>query len=133
VNSEPPLAFLYDRHASPTVAILLLRLQSCRMRAEELGWQVAGEFVDEGDDALEDSHRPKFDTMLTAMRGQATAGRQVVCLVSDWYRLSRNDKTEAAFRARIATAGGYTATAAGEDDLPGSGRGRVNAVGRAAR
>jgi len=131
VSSEPPLAFLYDRHASPTVAILLLRLQSCRMRAEELGWQVADEFVDEGDDALEDAHRPKFDTMLTAMRAEATAGRQVVCLVSDWYRLSRDPETEKAFRARITTAGGYTATATGEDDQPGSDRGRVNAVGRA--
>lgn len=131
MTAQPPLVFLYDRHASPTVTILLLRLQSCRMRAEELGWQVAGEFVDEGDDALTDAHRPKFDRMLAAMRAEATAGRQVVTMVSDWYRLSRDLETEKAFRARITTAGGYTATATGEDDQPGSGRGRVNAVGRA--
>lgn len=131
MTAEPPLAFLYDRKTSPTDAILLLRLRSCRMRAEEVGWQVAGEFIDEGDDALGGAHhRPRFDQMLAAMRVEAKGGRRVVCLVADWYRLSRDADTERAFRARITTAGGYTATATGEDDQPGRGRGRVTMLGR---
>lgn len=130
MTAQPPLAFLYDRHASPTEAVLQLRLEYCKQRADEVGWQVADTFVDRGDHALTDAHRPQFDRMLAAMRAEATAGRRVVCLIADWYRLSRDPETERAFRARITTAGGYTATAVGEDDQPDSGRGRVSMLGR---
>jgi hypothetical protein len=130
MTSDPPLAFLYDRQTSPTPGVLVLRLDLCRLRAGELGWEVAGEWVDSGDDALTGSRRPQFDAMLTAVREAAAAGRTVVCLVADWHRLSREAATEAGFRARITAAGGFTATAAGEDDQPGSGRGRVTMIGR---
>lgn len=130
MSNERPLAFVYDRHASPTEAVLQLRLEYCKLRATEVGWDVAGQFIDRGDDALGDDHRPAFDRMLGAMREQAKTGRQVVCLVSDWYRLSRLPEPEAEFRARVTTVGGFTATAVGEDDQPGSGRGRVRMLGR---
>jgi DNA invertase Pin-like site-specific DNA recombinase len=130
MNSLPPLAFVYDRHASPTPGVLTLRLDLCRLRANEQGWEVAGEWVDRGDAALSDGHRPEFDRMLAAMREASRSGRTVLCLVADWYRLSRDTATERGFRARIATAGGYTATGAGEDDQPGSGRGRPSMLGR---
>lgn len=123
-------AFLYDRHASPTEGVLLLRLEYCKLRAAEAGWQVAGEFVDRGDDALGDDHRPEFDRMIGSMCEQVASGRQVVFLVSDWYRLSRDAENEAAFRARITTVGGYTTTAVEEDNRPGNGRDRVRMLGR---
>lgn len=127
---SPPLAFVYDRHASPTRGVLTLRLDLCRLHAAEQGWDVAGEWVDGADAALSDSHRPEFDRMLAALRGARQGGRTVLCLVADWHRLSRDAGAERAFRARITTAGGYTATCSGEDDQAGPGRGRLSTLGR---
>ena len=129
-DGAPPLAFVYDRHASPTEAVLTLRLDLCRLHATEQGWELAGEWVDRGDAALSDGHRPAFDELLQKLREVRQAGRAVVCLVADWHRLSRDAGAERAFRARVATAGGYTATCSGDDDLPDSGRGRLRMLGR---
>lgn len=40
---QPTVAFIYDRHATPTKGILLLRLGACREYAEEQRWEIAGE------------------------------------------------------------------------------------------
>jgi hypothetical protein len=112
----PVLAFIYDRRTSPTIGVLNMRLGFCRLRAEEQGWEVAGEWVDQGDSAFADGHRLAFDQMLMAIRDATSRGREALCLVSEWHRLSHNEDVESAFRARVAAAGGYTATAAGEDD-----------------
>lgn len=122
---KPPasvLAFIYDRQTSPTAGILVMRLEACRLWARDAGWEVAGEWVDQGIGALRDDDRPAFDRLTEAMRAAAEAGWTPVCLVADWPRLSRDTEAEAGFRARVKTAGGYTATAVGEDDQPGSQR-----------
>lgn len=114
----PTLAFVYDRRFTPTVAILGLRLETCREYAAELGWEIAGEWVDVDDHALSDEVRPQFGLMLTAMRAAADTGRTVVCLLNEWDRLSRDANRQAAFCYRIRRAGGYTATQLGESDRP---------------
>jgi hypothetical protein len=118
----PVLAFIYDRQTSPTPGVLVIRLEACHLWARDRGWDVAGEWVEQGNGALYDDERPRFDAMAETMQEAAGAGWQPVCLVSDWHRLSRDSEVERSFRARIHTAGGYTATAAGEDDRAGSPR-----------
>lgn len=118
----PVLAFIYDRQTSQTAGVLVMRLEACHLWAQDAGWEVAGEWVDQGIGALRDDDRPKFDALADAMRAAAGAGWRPVCLVADWPRLSRDAEAEAAFRARVRTAGGYTVTAVGEDDQPGSDR-----------
>lgn len=56
-------AFIYDRHATFLTAILDIRLDRCRGYAESRGWEVAGIWLDLGDHALSDDHRPQFDAM----------------------------------------------------------------------
>lgn len=114
--NSPVLAFVYDRRFTPTLAILQLRLETCREYAAELGWEIAGEWVDVDADAMSDEHRPQLDAMLTAMCDAAAAGRRVVCLLNDWDRLCRDPNRQAVFRRRIGNAGGYTATQLGQDD-----------------
>ncbi|MFJ7997282.1 recombinase family protein [Streptomyces sp. NPDC096310] len=113
--SEPPLAFIYDRHASPRArAVLDLRLEGCRNWALAQGWEIAGRWVDLGDDALSDAHRPRFDELVTLMRG-IPGGRARICLVHHWDRLTRyGDRF--AYQRRVAGAGGSTATTFGEGD-----------------
>ena len=118
----PVLAFIYDRQTSPTPGVLVIRLETCRLWARTAGWEVAGEWVEQGDRALYDDERPAFDSMRATMPDATGAGWQPVCLVSDWHRLSRDNEVELAFRAQVHTMGGYTATAAGEDDRAGSPR-----------
>jgi Resolvase, N terminal domain len=114
--TEPPLAFIYDRRFTPSRGVLQIRLETCREYAAEMGWAVAGEWVDVDQAALSDDHRPQLDAMTKAMREQAAEGRTVVCLLATWDRLSRSGLRLAAFRFHVAQAGGYTATADGEDD-----------------
>lgn len=128
VDTPPPLAFIYDRRFSPTVAILDLRLEACREYAAEMQWDVAGTWVDEDDDAMSDTRRPQFRKMIDAMRDAAGTGRNVVCLIADWDRLTRNVHQSAVFRRDIASTGGYTATSTGEDDRPGSSTGHLRAL-----
>lgn len=128
MTSAQPLAFIYDRQASPTPGVVVLHLEVCNLRARDEGWQIAGEWVDKGDAALSDDNRPEFDTMMTSMAAAVSAGREVLCLVADWGRLSRDFSAEAALRARVRAVGGYTATGIGEDDRAGSTRAAPSAL-----
>ncbi len=90
MNSAPPqpLAFIYDRHATDNTVILEQRLEACVRYAAAQGWNLGGRWVDKGDYALTDDHRPEFDALLRAMRA-ASSAQPRVCLVHDWHRLSR--------------------------------------------
>lgn len=117
---RPTLAFIYDRHATLTNGALDERLLRCRRYAVERGWVIAGEWVDRGDPALTNWMRPRWDQLVYAM-GQAAA--PPVCLVDSWDRISRDDCWRGILRMAVYQAGGYCATAAGEDDrVPGRGR-----------
>lgn len=113
--------FIYDRRFTPTLGILEIRLETCREYAAEMDWEIAGEFVDVGDAAMSDDHRPQFDAMLTAMQGAAAAGHHVLCLLNEWDRLSRDPYRQTKFRDLIKAAGGHTATQLGESDRPARG------------
>lgn len=119
-SPAPPLAFVYDRQMSPTVGVLVLRLEVCKLRARDEGWEVAGEWVDRDDAVFSNENRPAFDAMVLAMAEARNAGHEVLCLVADWLRLSRDQEVRHAFQARVRTAGGYTATATGESDQEGA-------------
>ncbi|MDJ0340751.1 recombinase family protein [Streptomyces sp. H10-C2] len=123
-TNNQPLAFFYDRHATPSTGILQVRLEACREYAAELRYEVAGEWIDRGDDALSDDRRPQFDAMLDALAG-ASVDRTVLCLINGWDRLSRDPGRCGHFRYRIHMAGGWTETTTGEDDRPGSTRPRA--------
>nr|WSZ99595.1 recombinase family protein [Streptomyces sp. NBC_00857] len=113
-DTDRPLAFIYDRHATErSRGMLDLRLEGCRNWAALQRWDVAGAWVDLGDHALTDDHRPQFDVLCTAMTLHA-AERTAICLIHNWERLTRNNR--ATYQRRVAAAGGYTATAFGEND-----------------
>lgn len=112
---EPPLAFIYDRRATPNVAALDARLAACRDFAQARGWPLAGEYVDTGADAISGDSRPILDVLCAVMAGAAPTG-PVVCLLTDWDRIARDPYDSARLRRRVAQAGGYCATAEGEHD-----------------
>ncbi|MFJ9029831.1 recombinase family protein [Streptomyces sp. NPDC102274] len=109
-----PLVFIYDRHATEHRAPLDLRLDGCRNWAELHGWEIAGIWLDLGDNALTDGRRPQFDGLCGAMALYA-GSREVLCLVHTWDRLTRTGALPGYLR-RVAAAGGYTVTGLGEDD-----------------
>ncbi len=121
-DQPPPLAFIYDRHASRTIAVLLLRLTACQEYAEEQGWEIAGKWYDHGDHALLDDHRPKFDRMVRALEAAHRLGREVVCLIIHWDRLSRDDWNRRVFVRKVTLAGGWVETITGETSKDTSGR-----------
>ncbi|HZX40012.1 MAG TPA: recombinase family protein [Streptomyces sp.] len=107
-------AFIYDRHATTSTVILDIRLDRCRSYAESCGWEVAGIWLDLGDNAL-GQHRPQFSSLCVAM--DAATG-PIVCLVDDWDRLARDASQSAVMRRRIGQADGHCETAEGESDAP---------------
>ncbi|MEV6425770.1 hypothetical protein [Streptomyces sp. NPDC051662] len=113
-TAPPPLAFIYDRHATEHRAPLDLRLDGCRNWAALHGWAIAGIWLDLGDAALTDGHRRQFDGLCGAMALYA-GNREVLCLVHTWDRLTRTDACPE-YQRKVAAAGGYTATCLGEDD-----------------
>ncbi|MFE9886292.1 hypothetical protein [Streptomyces scopuliridis] len=113
-TASPPLAFIYDRHATEHRAPLDLRLDGCRNWAVLHGWEIAGIWLDLGDTALTDWNRPQFNGLCGAMALYA-GGREVLCLVHTWERLTRTG-TRTEYQRKVAAAGGYTATCLGEDD-----------------
>ncbi|HCA87534.1 MAG TPA: hypothetical protein DEQ61_19940 [Streptomyces sp.] len=113
--SGTPLAFIYDRCATDRKVILRLRLDACRAQAEELGWEIAGEWVDDGDNALTNDRRPAFDSMCDVMAEYGRA-RLVLCLVHDWDRIARDGIASSVLRRRVMLAGGHCETASGESD-----------------
>ncbi|MEV8395288.1 MULTISPECIES: hypothetical protein [unclassified Streptomyces] len=113
-TASPPLAFIYDRHATERRDPLDLRLDGCRNWAALHGWEIAGIWLDLGDNALTDGHRPQFDGLCGAM-ALYTSSREALCLVHTWQRLTRTD-ARPEYQRKVAAAGGYTATCLGEDD-----------------
>ncbi|MFG3287239.1 recombinase family protein [Streptomyces sp. NPDC048179] len=110
-QTPPVLAYVYDRCATTNTAMLELRLAACVEHLVERGWGPAGQFIDRGDDALTNK-RPAFDDMLRAMTEDA--GRERVCLVYDWGRLSHDRDHQQEFTHSVLGAGGWLATVAGE-------------------
>ncbi|MEV8396029.1 MULTISPECIES: hypothetical protein [unclassified Streptomyces] len=113
-TASSPLVFIYDRHATEHRAPLDLRLAGCRNWAALRDWEIAGIWLDLGDNALTDGHRPQFNGLCGAMETYAGT-REVLCLVHTWERLTRTDALPD-YQRRVAAAGGYTATCLGEDD-----------------
>ncbi|MFJ2212647.1 hypothetical protein ACIQVO_17330 [Streptomyces sp. NPDC101062] len=118
VSAGPPLVFIYDRHGSHRArGTLDLRLEGCQSWAARKRWEIAGRWVDLGDQALTDHDRPKFNELTLFMRevSELTPDRTLVCLVHHWDRLTRHgDRAE--YQRRIALAGGHTETTFGDDD-----------------
>lgn len=113
-SGAQPLAFIYDRNATRSHAILDLRLEGCRTYARRHGWQVADAWIDRGDEAL-GSGRPRLTALLEIMRTQARI-RPVLCLVHTWDRLAHDGELRIALQQRVAQAGGYVATTFDESD-----------------
>ncbi|MEU9925129.1 recombinase family protein [Streptomyces griseoluteus] len=112
MTAPPVLAFIYDRCATSNQAMLDLRLAACTEHLAERGWDVGGQYVDNGNDALTDNARPAFDRML---RGMAeVTGRDRVCLVYDWGRLSHDSSHRQEFAHAVLGAGGWLSTIDGE-------------------
>ncbi|MFK8848806.1 recombinase family protein [Streptomyces sp. Ac-502] len=123
-----PLVFIYDRNATRSSAILDLRLSGCVNYADRHGWQIAGLWVDRGDNALSTT-RPQFSALVESMGAQA-GRRATICLVHHWCRLAHDDALRRTLQQRVARARGCTATTFGDSDeqahaaLAGLGRGR---------
>jgi hypothetical protein len=116
---QRPIAFIYDRHCTPTRAILLLRLEVCRMYCEQQGWELVGEWIDEGDEALLDERRTQFERLAARMNWvRHGTKRPLVCLVHDWDRLSFDRASRSRFVRRIDLAGGWIETIVGETSKP---------------
>ncbi len=109
-----PLAFVYDRNVTKTPGVLDQRVAECCAYAHRRGWQVAGVWIDHGDDALT-TERPEFTALVTKLRALAPCG-PVICLVHTWQRLAYDGHRRLALQQRIAQAGGHCATAFGEND-----------------
>jgi hypothetical protein len=109
-----PLAFVYDRHVTPSRASLDIRLDTCRGYAAERRWQIVGEWLDTGDFALSDHRRLQLDELA---RHLADTARTAVCLIYDWTRLAHQAMPLATMRHTIALAGGWTECTTGENDL----------------
>ncbi|MFE4371789.1 hypothetical protein ACFRMN_26845 [Streptomyces sp. NPDC056835] len=124
-TAPPPLAFIYDRHATERRAPLDLRLDGCRNWAALHGWEIAGIWLDLGDTALTDGHRRQFNGLCGAMALHG-GSREVLCLVHTWQRLTRTD-ARPEYQRKVAAAGGYTATCLGEDDRRAFGAERLAA------
>ncbi|MEU3538472.1 hypothetical protein [Streptomyces paromomycinus] len=109
-----PLVFIYDRNATRSSAILDLRLSGCVNYADRHGWQIAGLWVDRGDNALSRT-RPHFSALVETMRVQA-GRRATICLVHHWCRLAHDEAQRRALQQRVARAHGCTATTFGDSD-----------------
>lgn len=109
-----PLAFIYDRNATRSTTVLDQRLTGCQNYAKLRGWEIAGQWLDLGDNALSD-HRPELARLIDAMQARAR-DREVICLVHTWGRLTHDADSRIRYQMRIAQAGGHTETAFAESD-----------------
>lgn len=120
-QQSPPMAFIYDRRTTPTKGIMVMRLQACHGHAEERGYEIAGEWYDEGDGALVD-RRPQFSQLIARMRDASQCGRQAVCLVNDFDRLSHDSELRRQFIRRVHLAGGWVEDILGDRSDQRTGR-----------
>ncbi|MEV5596964.1 recombinase family protein [Streptomyces sp. NPDC052496] len=113
-DTTPPLAFIYDRNATRSHAMLEMRVGGCRTYAEQQGWEVAGVWADFGDEAL-GGERPELGALIGVLR-RMVVGRRAFCLVHHWNRFAHDVEGRLALQRRVARAGGYSATTFGESD-----------------
>ncbi|MFF3273199.1 hypothetical protein ACFYWU_20075 [Streptomyces chrestomyceticus] len=112
--TTPPLAFVYDRCATRSHAMLEMRLAGCRAYAERQGWEVAGWWVDFGDAAL-GGERPELGALVGVL-GRQVVVRRAFCLVHHWNRFAHDAEGRLTLQRRVAEAGGYSVTTFGESD-----------------
>ncbi|MFD8263115.1 recombinase family protein [Streptomyces griseoluteus] len=130
--SASALAFVYDRCLTANRSVLDLRLAVCTEYLAERGWTVGGRFVDFGDHALTDVHRPAFDEMLRAM--VEASGRERVCLLHDWGRLSHTAGDRRGLASAVLGVGAWLSTVDGDSVGPGAlPTGRVTAAPQVVR
>ncbi|MFH8346157.1 recombinase family protein [Streptomyces sp. NPDC018045] len=110
----PPLAFIYDRNATRSRAMLEMRISGCRTYAERQGWEVAGWWVDFGDEAL-GKERPELGALVGVLVRMVVV-RRAFCLVHHWNRFAHDIEGRHALQRRVARVGGYSATTFGESD-----------------
>ena len=115
-EQSKPLAFIYDRHVTVIEDELDRRLNACMAYLSEHGWDFAGQWIDRGDHALTDDHRPEFDALLRAIT--AAGDRPRVCLIHDWGRLSHDMATRGLMTRRVLLLGGWVETCRGEKRTP---------------
>lgn len=113
-----PLAFIYDWPTGSTPAtaraLIAARVAACRRWAESAGYDLAGEWIEEG----AGDNRPRFEAMLSMLRVHAER-RPVLCLVNDWDRLHADTRQQTAYARRVQQAGGWTETAVGKSTRDG--------------
>lgn len=111
-REKTPVAYIYDRHATTNTVILDMRLKACAKYVTAKGWGFGGWWLDKGDYALTDGHRPAFDTLLRTM--QTGTAHPRVLLVYDWHRLSRNQQACGLMTRRALLLGGWVETTSGD-------------------
>ncbi|SCD75783.1 Resolvase, N terminal domain [Streptomyces sp. DpondAA-D4] len=113
--------YVYDRHATVLTTVLDIRIDRCRAYAQSHGWDLAGIWLDLGDNALTNDRRPQFDAMCRALENDTGP---TVCLVDGFDRLTRDVEQRNAMQFRVAQAGSHCETAGGESDAPAESRRR---------
>ncbi|CDR15077.1 hypothetical protein [Streptomyces iranensis] len=102
--TKPSLVFIYDREETSQTDRLLARVTICRAYTAEMGWDVAGQWIDRGDAAVGE-RRPFWQGMIAAMR-QEGQGRRIVCLVATWNRVAYDLEIRAQLRKLVSDIGG---------------------------
>ncbi|MEU8827755.1 recombinase family protein [Streptomyces sp. NPDC048636] len=108
-------AYIYDRETT-SADNADERIAVCRDYAARMGWNVAGQWVDRGDNAVS-ARRMQWVGMLAAMDFE-TPGRQPVCLVASWDRIARDASLRAEFRQMVSKINGVCVSVA--DRVPES-------------
>ncbi|MEU6172106.1 recombinase family protein [Streptantibioticus parmotrematis] len=116
-SNQPPIVFVYDRHATTATGMLQARMDACTAYLETKGWTGGGRWLDVGDDALSDDRRPAFDAMLRTIEAAGTGVARVV-LVPDRDRLSRNPAACGLLTRRVLLLGAWVETTLGEQRRP---------------
>ncbi len=82
--------------------------------AEANGYEVAGEWYDEGDNALLPNRREQFAALLDELnQARVLRGREVLVLLFDWQRLGHQAEDRPRFARRVVAYGGRVETIAG--------------------
>jgi hypothetical protein len=114
-NSElPTLAYIYDREETTQTDRLDERVAMCRAYAAQMGWAVAGQWIDRGDAAVSD-RRPAWVGMVNAMTLEGQ-GRRIVCLVATLDRIAFDPEVSIRLRQLVSGAGGVVLAVDEEHD-----------------
>jgi len=97
----PPLVFVYDREISGDTDSPESRVRACRDYAKRMGWEVAGQWLEQGDS----ENRLVWRGMVAAMEFQGK-DRTSVCLVATWRRIGTDPNDRDTLRLSVLEAGG---------------------------